>query len=168
MSFVFLIKDKIFYKTYIQNSALEYRLDPLLIFSVITEESRFNNKAVSNVGAVGLMQLMPKTSREIAKILKVKNFSVQMLTIPEVNIRFGSYYLKQLIGRYDGNLILALSAYNAGIGIADGWIYSKAGHKNTDSIKNFELNDIQYKSTKIFVRKVLRDYRILKKFKIKF
>lgn len=159
----FVSKDKIFenflYKNYIQSSAKEFNVDPVLILSVIKEESRFKNTAISNVGAIGLMQLMPKTSKEIAQRLKVKNFSLEMLKNPEINIRFGAYYLQKLIAKYDGNLILALAAYNAGIGIVDGWIEGE----NENAIKDFELENIRYKSTKIFARKVLRNYKFLKK-----
>lgn len=155
--------DRIFYKNIIQYSAAEFKVDPILIFSVITEESKFNNKAISGVGALGLMQLMPRTSREIAGILEVKHFSVDMLDSPPINIRFGSYYLQKLIARYDGNLVLAISAYNAGIRIVDSWIYMKNGAINQKAIKDFEIKDIQYKSTRIFVKKVFRNYKILKR-----
>jgi len=148
--------DRVFYNKYVQSSAIEFKLDPALIFSVISEESRFNNSAASKVGAVGLMQIMPKTSKEIANELGIKNFDIQMLGNPEINIRLGSCYLKKLIVWYDGNLILALSAYNAGIGIVEGWL--KNGNKD---INTFDLQDIIYKSTRISVYKVIRNYRIL-------
>lgn len=87
------------------NKADKYRLDPTLISAVITAESSFDSKAISQKGAIGLMQLMPDTAREMG----IKNpFN------PEQNIEGGTRYLKYLIEKYDGDLTRALAAYNAG------------------------------------------------------
>ena len=89
----------------IHQAANEHHIDPKVIEAIIEQESGFNPKAVSQSGAMGLMQLMPET----AKSLGVKNpFN------PEENIRAGTKYFSSLLSRYHGNVILALSAYNAG------------------------------------------------------
>lgn len=101
-------KIKISYTAYteiVEKKAKEHSLDPALVNAVIKTESNWNKHAISRKGAVGLMQLMPST----AEMLKVKN-----LFDAEANIDGGTRYLKYLIERFNGNLTLALAAYNAG------------------------------------------------------
>lgn len=93
------------YQGIIADKADKYKLDASLIKAVITAESNFNPRAVSRKGAKGLMQLMPSTARELG---------VQNPFNPEQNIEGGTKYLKYLLGKFDGNLKLALAAYNAG------------------------------------------------------
>jgi soluble lytic murein transglycosylase-like protein len=95
------------YDPFIQTSARQFRVDPLLVKAVIRTESSFNCQAVSKKGAMGLMQLMPDTARE----LRVGNpFN------PEENIRGGTQYLRMMLDQFNGDLQLALAAYNAGPG----------------------------------------------------
>jgi Soluble lytic murein transglycosylase and related regulatory proteins (some contain LysM/invasin domains) len=84
-----------------------------LVKSVIWQESRGNKDAVSEKGAKGWMQIMPATAKEIANKLGEKNYD---LHDPATNIRFGSYYLKNMLDAFDGDVKLALAAYNFGIG----------------------------------------------------
>jgi soluble lytic murein transglycosylase len=93
-------------------------LDPALVCAVVRAESRFRADAVSPRGAVGLMQIMPDTAAWIAGRLDVGEFDIRD---PETNLRFGTWYLRYLIGRF-GSLDLALAAYNAGPTRVAGWV----------------------------------------------
>ncbi|MBS4021129.1 MAG: lytic transglycosylase domain-containing protein [Dethiobacter sp.] len=106
--------------------AANYNLDPYLVLAVIREESHFRPDAVSRVGALGLMQIMPATGRGIASGLKVQ-FSEKDLLTPEINIRFGAYYLRNMLNMFKGDLDKALAAYNGGGGNVQRWSASKTG-----------------------------------------
>lgn len=103
----------------IVEEAGRHELDPSLVLAVIEVESGYYNLAVSHVGALGLMQLMPATGEELARKLNVAWSGEESLFDPIVNIRLGTAYLKQLSDRYDGNVPLALAAYNWGPGRID-------------------------------------------------
>ncbi len=110
------------YKSTILKYSKVYNLNPEVVSAVINIESGFDKNAKSSVGAIGLMQLMPDTAIEIAEKLNVNDFTVNMLYSPEVNIRFGCYYLNYLCTMFDGNLTNALASYNAGFNKVKGWL----------------------------------------------
>lgn len=109
---------------HVDAAANEYDLEPELIYGVIWVESRFQPKAKSPAGARGLMQLMPQTAAALAKQMGVgraKSYD------PAFNVRAGSYYLRRLLDRYDGDEALALAAYHAGAGNVNKWMKSGEG-----------------------------------------
>jgi soluble lytic murein transglycosylase len=105
----------------IRQQASEKGLDPALIAAVIYEESKFREDQKSTAGAIGLMQVQPRTALDIAKHSGATTFVVHDLRDPEINIRYGSFYLRELLDRYEGNEVAALAAYHAGPGNADRW-----------------------------------------------
>ena len=134
----------------IRQQAADKHLDPSLIAAVIYAESRFRDQE-SRAGALGLMQVTPQTAHLIARRSGGTQFVTRDLTDPEINIRYGSYYLRYLMRRYDGNVIAALAAYNAGIGNADRW----GGGR-------LDLEAIRFVETRAYVEQVLdkrQEYR---------
>jgi soluble lytic murein transglycosylase len=104
----------------IRQQAKDKNLDPTLIAGVIYVESRFRDQT-SHAGAKGLMQLMPSTADYIARKSGGTQFVQGDLATPQINISYGSWYLRYLLSHYGGNELLALAAYNAGEGKVDGW-----------------------------------------------
>lgn len=96
------------------------RVDASLIAAVIYAESRFSDQT-SHAGARGLMQITPQTAREIEKLSGGTSFELRDLSDPDLNIRYGTFYLRELLDRYDGNEAAALAAYNAGPSNAEDW-----------------------------------------------
>jgi soluble lytic murein transglycosylase len=141
----------------IRQQARDKHLDPALIAAVIYTESRFRDQT-SNAGAKGLMQLMPRTADYIARKSGGTAFVQGDLATPQVNISYGSWYLRYLLDKYGGNKILTLAAYNAGEGKVDGWWRDAAARG-----ERFRVADhIPFPETRDYVRHVLataRDYR---------
>ena len=102
------------YRDLVKEYSEEYGLDPLLVAAVIQTESRFDAHAVSKSSARGLMQIMPGTGNDIAERLNFEGYSEDALFIPEVNVRFGCYYLSKMKTQFDDDITLALAAYNSG------------------------------------------------------
>ncbi|MBC7545456.1 MAG: lytic transglycosylase domain-containing protein [Candidatus Sericytochromatia bacterium] len=131
------------YRQIIERAAAEFQLDPFLVAAVIREESRFNPRAVSGVGAIGLMQMMPSTAGWAAKNLGQPAPGSDALHKPEVNIRLGAWYLHYLIRRHK-DLPDALAAYNGGEGNVARWRQTGQG--------------IPFPETREFVARSLRTY----------
>jgi soluble lytic murein transglycosylase len=108
------------YETIVRGHARNYRLDPALLAAVIYQESKFKAHARSSSGAIGLMQLLPSTAKGIAVHTGGSRFQVSDLDNPEINVRYGAWYLRHLIDKY-GNERTALAAYNAGQDNVDRW-----------------------------------------------
>jgi hypothetical protein len=104
----------------VEQAARDNNLPPSIIYGVIWVESRFNPQATSPVGAMGLMQLMPKTARYLAECIKWEGDADAY--DPAFNIAAGSYYVARLIRQFDGDVDLALAAYNAGPGNIEKWM----------------------------------------------
>jgi soluble lytic murein transglycosylase len=109
------------YMDVIRNEATAYRLDPYFVAALIRQESRFNTNARSGVGAVGLMQVMPATGRQLRQSAGVGPVTAETLTDPVTNIKLGTRFLADVLNTYNGNTDLALIAYNAGPTRASRW-----------------------------------------------
>ena len=127
---------------------------PALVASVIMHESKFLNEVHSPRGAIGLMQLMPETAEWIANELEESDFSLQKLHEPEINIRYGTWYLALLTREFNGNQVLALAAYNAGRGTVHEWM-DEYGWSWDFS----DISMIPYPETRLYVERVLKDER---------
>ena len=125
-------KYKLAYEPEILASAEEFDLDPYLVCGVIFTESAFRPEARSNVGALGLMQLMPATGLEEAELLEIEGVTEDRLTEPALNIRLGCNYLRKLLDEF-GTDSVALAAYNAGPGRVRQWL-KEYGKKEDGSI----------------------------------
>ena len=118
-----LEKYPVAYTDLILKFATQYQLDPYLVQSIIRCESSNDPNAVSRVGAIGLMQIMPDTGEWIGhKIDPELAYSLDMLTDPAINIEYGCWYLKFLSDRFDGSMMEIVAAYNAGHGSVKGWL----------------------------------------------
>src|SRR5918998_3584408 len=125
-------------------------LDPSLIAGVIYVESRFRDQT-SHAGAKGLMQIMPATADYIATKSGGTQFEQGDLADPQINIAYGSWYLRYLLEHYEGNELLALAAYNAGEGKVDGWVQTAAARG-----EDFEVaTHIPFAETREYVTRVL-------------
>ena len=145
------------YSEYVTKYANEYNIDENLIYAVIKAESNFKNDAKSSKDAMGLMQLMKDTAKEVSQKINLQiddDKIEQKLLDVEININLGTKYLSDLIDRYQ-NIELAVTAYNAGIGTVNNWI--EKGIINSDGS---DIENIPYKETNNYVRKILRDYKI--------
>jgi soluble lytic murein transglycosylase len=108
------------YGSILRGHAENYRLDPALLAAVIYQESKFRPRVKSESGAIGLMQLLPDTAKGIAVHTGGSRFRVDDLYDPELNVRYGSWYLRHLLDKYDDEPT-ALAAYNAGQQNVDEW-----------------------------------------------
>ena len=145
------------YEEYVYKYSEENDIDPLLTFAIIKVESKFNRNIKSSSGALGLMQLMESTAIEMANEIGQEVVIKESLYNPETNIKIGTKYFATLLKHYDGNELLALAAYNAGMGNVDNWIKEGTIKKDGSNIEN-----IPYKETNNYVRKIMRDYKIYK------
>lgn len=114
------------YETIVRAHARNYELDPALVAAVIYQESGFDAQARSPSGALGLMQLLPATAQGIAIRTGGSRFRVEDLYDPEINVRYGCWYLRHLLRKY-GDEGTALAAYNAGQTNVDRWLREGGG-----------------------------------------
>jgi soluble lytic murein transglycosylase len=127
------------YEQIVRGHARNYQLDPALLAAVIYQESKFRPDAKSSSGAIGLMQLQPETAKGIAIRTGGSRFQTSDLYVPELNVRYGSWYLRHLLDKY-GDEKLALAAYNAGQRNVDEW--------------RAEGKEIQFSETREYVDRV--------------
>ena len=144
------------YTEYVEKYSKEYNIDAYMIYAIIKAESNFNKDAKSNSNAIGLMQIMEPTAKEIANKIDL-NITEEQLYWPELNIQLGIKYFADLLEKYNNNYKIAIIAYNAGIGNVDKWI--KEGIIKEDGT---DLEHVPFKETNNYVRKILRNYEIYK------
>ena len=142
-----------YYDDAVEKYAKQYNVDTFLICAMILEESRYNAQAVSWAGAIGLMQIMPATGKELAQQLKIRRFRTSMLKQPEVNIRLGTKYIGYLNSLFNGNPMLVIGAYNGGPGRMKRWVASK----NIKDIDEF-VEKITIRETRLHIKKVINSY----------
>lgn len=127
-------------------------LDPYLVASLIRQESEFNAGALSHANAVGLMQLLPKTGKTVAKQVKLKGYNTPQLFTPAVNLQLGTRYFKEMVDRYNGQFEYALAAYNAGTDRVGDWL----GQGKYRDPQEF-VESIPFTETREYVQAILRN-----------
>ena len=133
----------------IRKQSAVVEVDPVLVLGLIKQESAFDKSAISGSGALGLMQLMPATASDTDPSVDRAD-----LVQPATNIRVGATYLKHLLTRFNGNIVLALAGYNAGPNAADRW-FREQGTKR--GMLDF-IETIPYKETREYVASIVRNY----------
>lgn len=141
------------YRSLIEDYAREQALDPALVAAMILNESSFDPKAESRLGARGLMQLMPDTAEWISGKLN-EAFDFDRMFDPETNIRFGCWFLGYLSRKFDGDPVKMVAGYHAGGGAVEEWLADPAYSQDG------ELTEIPYEGTDRYVQKVMNAYGI--------
>jgi len=145
------------YEEFVYMYSDEYGVDENLVFAVIKAESNFQEDAVSHKDALGLMQIMKETAEDVARKYNIEidfNNSEREILNVQNNIKIGTKYLAVLLEKYK-NIEVAVAAYNAGIGTVDNWI-----EKGIIKSDGSDIENIPYKETNNYVRKILRNYKI--------
>ena len=135
----------------------EYKIDPLMLAAIIQAESGFNPYASSDKGALGLMQLLPETAEQLATELKIDYQDQEDLYREELNLRLGAYHFSKLLKSFDGNLVMALAAYNAGSRNVRSWKLEPFGRDQAELIESIPVLE-----TRAYVMRVLKNYRFFK------
>ncbi len=132
-------------------------LDPYLVASLIRQESEFNPSAVSRANAVGLMQLLPKTGKAVAREVKLKKYNASQLYTPAVNLQLGTYYFRDMVNKFGGRFEYALAAYNAGSDRVEDWL----GQGKYRDPQEF-VESIPFTETREYVQAILRNASVYK------
>ena len=146
-------KNLIRYQDYIEYYSAYYELNPAFVAALIYRESHYDPMAVSNVGAQGLMQLMPDTVEWMADKLNIENPDPH---VPETNIRMGTRYLNYLSGKFDGNPIYVACSFHAGAGNVESWI-EKGYFADPE---NPQIDEIPMDDSQHYARKVIESYAV--------
>ncbi len=134
----------------IRQQAAEKHLDPTLIAAVVYAETKFEPRT-SSTGALGLMQLEPATAEYIARLSGGYRFTLADLATPRVNLAYGSWYLRYLLDHYEGDRVLAIAAYNAGLANVDSWVAKARAQGGA-----LTISAIPFPETRAYVERVLR------------
>ncbi len=143
-----------YFSEYVEKYAKDFDIDPLFVYAIIREESRFKIKAKSHAYAIGLMQIIPQTGRFIAHQIGMKKFSVDSLNDPETNIKMGIWYIRYLLDEFNGNKLHTLAAYNGGHLNVKRWIKKCSDQEDMDEF----ISNIKFDETHNYVKKVMNSF----------
>jgi soluble lytic murein transglycosylase len=143
------------YDSWVRSAVEEFGFDPALVYAVMREESTYRPDVESPAGAIGLMQLIPPTASTLAQQLGLTPFEAGRLRQPELNIRLGTYYLKSLVGRFQGSQPLAIAAYNAGPDAVERWLRQRSALPSDAFVES-----VPFGETRRYLRRVLRSQRM--------
>ena len=129
-----------------------HRLDPYLVAALIRQESEFHAGARSHAGALGLMQIMPATGRQLFRRLGIPGFSSRKLTVPDISLRLGTFHLKEVLAQFDGELEKALAGYNAGERRIPGWMQLGPFEDSAEFVET-----IPFSETRGYVQSIVRN-----------
>jgi soluble lytic murein transglycosylase len=141
----------------LKRNAAANGLDPYLVASLIRQESEFNPNAVSRANAVGLMQLLPKTGKLVAREVKLKRYTASQLYMPAVNLQLGTRYFRGMVDKFGGSFEYALAAYNAGSDRVEEWL----GQGKYRDPQEF-VESIPFTETREYVQAILRNASVYK------
>ncbi len=141
----------------LKRNAAANGLDPYLVASLIRQESEFNPSAVSRANAVGLMQLLPKTGKVVARQVKMKRYNASQLYTPAVNLQLGTKYFRGMVDKFGGSFEYALAAYNAGSDRVEEWL----GQGKYRDPQEF-VESIPFTETREYVQAILRNASVYK------
>jgi tetratricopeptide (TPR) repeat protein len=140
------------YEADVARESQKWNVDPCFVWAVMRQESVFNSRIVSPAGAIGLMQIMPGTGKNIARELKT-DYSIDSLYVPTINIRFGAWYLRSLLDEFNENEALAAASYNGGSDNVKAWLL-----RNQAEDLDLFVENIGFTETRNYVKKVLANY----------
>lgn len=156
------------YLPWVSREAKNTGMAPEWILSLIRQESSFRFDVKSPSNAVGLMQLLPSTAQEIAKEYKLKDYGPDSLLNPDINIKLGSVYLARLIKSFNGNVPIALAAYNTGQGRIRRWLGSRKDVSPLEIVPTSSpevevwIDELPWDETSFYVKAILRNWMIYK------
>ncbi|MCB0413943.1 MAG: lytic transglycosylase domain-containing protein [Bdellovibrionales bacterium] len=163
------------FKNSVTKEAEKRGIEDNLIYSLIKQESSFRVKAVSEAKAVGLMQIVSITAKDVQRDLKLKNINFpEDLNDPQTNVMFGTYYLKKMMRAHDGNVPFALAAYNAGIGNMRRWTKVREEFKDFGKFRSTNpddelwIDELPWEETSHYVKAILRNLILYQWFDNKF
>ncbi len=142
------------YSEYVEQSSEKYEIEEEWIYALIKGESNFNQNCISKSGAIGLMQIIESTAIEVSDEVGIEKIDLREA---KTNIEIGTKYFSNLVKYFKGNYNLAITAYNAGLGTVNKWIQNGVIKEDGSDIEN-----IPYKETNNYVRKILKNYDIYK------
>ena len=134
-----------------------------LLLAVARQESNLYAKAKSGAGALGLMQLMPRTARAVARDLRVRYSRSRLTRDPDYNIRLGRAYLRELLKRFDGSYVLSIAAYNAGPNAVRRWIRNLGDPRAVDFNAIDWIEMIPYRETRNYVQRVMENLQVYRR-----